>query len=68
MPKVVTEDGLVEEDGLSYELWREDSGASWTIVHQLKDATGRVVRRDSWVNFKAGPVPPTDITIGDFNG
>jgi hypothetical protein len=68
MSMVVTEVGLVDEASLTWEIWREDAGASWTIVHQLKDGTGRVVRRDAWVNFKGAPVPVTEIRMGDFNG
>jgi hypothetical protein len=68
MALVDTVDGLVEESALTWEIWREDAGASWTIVHQLKDASGRVVRRDSWVNFKCSPVPATVLSLGDFNG
>ena len=55
---VSTIDGQIEEDKLEWRLWREDAGASWTIVHELR-LGDRVVRRDSWVNFKGSGLPPT---------
>ncbi len=58
MASVVTIDGVVDEDSVAWKLWREDAGDSWTIVHELTDIkTGRVVRRDSWVNFKGSGLP-----------
>jgi len=62
--KIVTVDGLTEESELTWKLWREDAGESWTIVHELTDSTGRVVRRDSWVNFKGIP----DLQAGTQQG
>ena len=57
MALVVTKDGPVEESTLTWKLWREDSGDSWSIVHELSDAEGTVVRRDVWVNFKGSGLP-----------
>lgn len=65
MSKVVTVDGLVDEAGLTFRLWREDSGASWTIVHELYDGE-RLVRRDSWVNFKGNGQPQAGSEQGGF--
>ena len=52
MAKVITEDGLVDEAALTWKVWREDAGASWTVVHELRNSDDLVVRRDSWVIFK----------------
>ena len=57
MALVVTKDGPVEESTLTWKLWREDSGDSWSIVHELSDEEGTVVRRDVWVNFKGSGLP-----------
>jgi len=57
MALVVTKDGPVEESTLTWKLWREDSGDSWSIVHELSDIEGTVVRRDVWVNFKGSGLP-----------
>ena len=57
MALVVTKDGPVEESTLTWKLWREDSGDSWSIVHELSDTEGTVVRRDVWVNFKGSGLP-----------
>lgn len=66
MAQVVVEGGIVDEASLTWRLWREDAGESWTIVHELTDREGRVVRRDSWVNFKGAPIPATTVTLGDI--
>lgn len=66
MPLVVTEDGPVEESTLEFKLWREDNGASWSIVHELRDRSGRVVRRDVWVNFKGSGLDPAGSQQGGF--
>lgn len=66
MSKVVTVDGIVDEEALTWKLWREDAGESWTIVHELTDDAGRVVRRDCWVNFKGVPVPASGTQQGGF--
>lgn len=60
MSMVVTSDGLVDESTVNWRLWREDSGDSWSIIHELSVMDGsvrRVVRRDVWVNFKGSGLP-----------
>ena len=66
MGLVSTVDGIVDESTLTWRLWREDAGESWSIIHELTDGSGRVVRRDTWVNFKGVPVPAAGITLGDM--
>lgn len=65
MSLVITEDGVVDEATLHWRLWREDAGESWTIIHELMTDDGRVVRRDSWVNFKGVPIPTATVTLGE---
>lgn len=66
MAKIVTEVGLVEESSLTWNLWREDRVDSWSIVHELRNAAGDVVRRDVWVNFKGVPIPAAELKPGDM--
>ena len=66
MALVATTDGLVDESTVTWRLWREDAGESWTIVHELTDREGRVVRRDAWVNFKGSGIPAAGAAQGDI--
>ena len=68
MAMVITADGVVDESTLTWRLWREDAGESWTIVHELTDREGRVVRRDAWVNFKGNGGLGAGVTQGESNG
>jgi len=66
MPIVDTKDGGIEESALCWRVWREDAGESWTIVHELTDREGQVVRRDSWVIFKASGIPAVGALKGEL--
>ena len=64
MALVATIDGAVEESTLDWKIWREDSGDSWSIVHELRNADDVVVRRDVWVNFKGSGLPAAGSQLG----